>query len=260
MARTSAGPGEPRGVDARVRSYSLWPEPARGGSVSAIGTLREGPLHAALKQQYAEPGDRLEVPVDGYVVDILRGELIIEIQTQSFSSIARKLRDLGERHRVRLVHPVAAERWLVKLPRKGESKLTRRRSPKRGGFEGVFEELVSLPDLLDHENFELEILATREEEVRRFDGRRGRSRGGWVVVERRLIEIADRRLIREARDLLELLPSDLPDPFQTAELAAALSRPRWLAQKAAYCLRESGAVTQVGKAGNALLYSRFATG
>ena len=118
--------------------------------MSAIGTLREGPLHAALKQEYAEARDRFEVPVDGYVIDIVRGDLLIEIQTQSFSSIARKLRDLVERHRVRLVHPVAAERWLVKLPRKGEAGLTRRRSPKHGGFEGVFEELVSLPLSLIH--------------------------------------------------------------------------------------------------------------
>ena len=29
--------------------------------MSAIGTLREGPLHAALKQQYAESRDRFEV-------------------------------------------------------------------------------------------------------------------------------------------------------------------------------------------------------
>ena len=75
----------------------------------AIGTLNEGPIHAALKASYAEPGDVLEASVDGYVVDILRGDLIVEIQTAGFSAIARKLRDLVARHRVRLVHPVAGE-------------------------------------------------------------------------------------------------------------------------------------------------------
>ena len=44
----------------------------------------------------------------------------------------------------------------------------------------------------------------------------------------------------------------------TAQLASALGRPRQLAQKAAYCLRESGVIHQVGKSGNALRYSRSA--
>lgn len=222
-----------------------------------VGTLREGPLHASLKQLYAEHDDVLEAPVDSYVVDILRDGLIIEIQTRSFSSIAKKMRDLVSRHRVRLVHPVAAERWLVKLPRNGKGKPERRRSPKRCGFEDVFEELVSLPDLLNHENFELEVVTTREEEVRRFrGGRHAWRRRGWVVVERRLLEITGRLLLRDASDLLQFLSADLPERFDTAQLATALGRPRSFAQKAAYCLRESGAVYRVGKVGNALVYQR----
>ena len=42
----------------------------------------------------------------------------------------------------------------------------------------------------------------------------------------------------------------------TADLAEAMGQPRWLAQKLAYCLRESGAAELCGKAGNALLYRR----
>jgi hypothetical protein len=228
--------------------------------VASIGTLNEGPIHAALKAGYAEPGDVLEASVDGYVVDILRGDLIVEIQTAGFSAIARKLRDLVARHRLRLVHPVAGERWLVKLPANGRGAPTRRRSPKRGGVEQVFEELVSLPDLLAHPNFELEVVTIEMEEVRRPRRRVGRGRArrrrDWTVVEQRLLGVSERRLVRDTADLLDLLPPDLPDPFGTTELASALGKPRWLAQKAAYCLRESGAVYQVGKKGNALVYSR----
>jgi len=39
-----------------------------------IGVLRERHLHAAVKRWYAEPGDREEVPVDGYVIDLVRGD------------------------------------------------------------------------------------------------------------------------------------------------------------------------------------------
>lgn len=46
-----------------------------------IGRLNEGPLHAALKRWCARPGDRLEAVVDGYVIDIVRADLLLEIQT-----------------------------------------------------------------------------------------------------------------------------------------------------------------------------------
>ena len=40
--------------------------------MTGIGLLNEKPLHASLKQWYARPGDRFEVPVDGFVIDIVR--------------------------------------------------------------------------------------------------------------------------------------------------------------------------------------------
>jgi hypothetical protein len=80
-----------------------------------IGTLNEKPLHAALKKWYARPGDQLEVPVDGFVVDIVRDGLLIEIQTGSFASIKRKVHSLSENHILRLVHPIAREKWILLL-------------------------------------------------------------------------------------------------------------------------------------------------
>jgi hypothetical protein len=59
--------------------------------MSRIGLLNEKPLHASLKQWYAQPGDRFEVAVDGFVIDIVRDDLLIEIQTRNFASINSKL-------------------------------------------------------------------------------------------------------------------------------------------------------------------------
>lgn len=223
---------------------------------TGIGIYNEKPLHASLKELYRRPEDRTEVPVDGYVVDILRGDLIIEIQTANFAAIARKMRDLASRHRVRLVYPVPQERWIVKLPAGAHGQRLRRKSPKRGGVEDVFTELVSFPDLITHKNFELEVVLTREEQLRRFDGRRGRSRRGWIVVERRLLGTTDRLVIRSPGDLVRLLPADLPDPFHTLDLATSFGRSRALAQKVAYCLRKCDLITAVGKDANTVLYTR----
>lgn len=64
------------------------------------------------------------------------------------------------------------------------------------------------------------------------------------------------RLITNPQELLELLPRELSEPFDTAELAEAWQRPRELAQQVTYCLRKAGALQETGKRGNARLYSR----
>ncbi len=221
-----------------------------------IGTLNEKALHAALKDWYAQPGDQSEVPVDGFTVDLVRGDLLVEIQTQNFSALKRKLGVLTARHAVRLVYPIAQEKWTVRLGKNGHDRLVRRKSPKRGTVEQIFDELVSIPQLLSSPNFSVEVLFIQEEESRRFDGRRRRWHKGWITHERRLLQVTGRRLFETPADMGALLPAGLAEPFTTAELAAALGKPHWLAQKMAYCLREMGAITAVGKRGRAVLYLR----
>ncbi|MCK4283373.1 MAG: hypothetical protein KAX44_03565 [Candidatus Brocadiae bacterium] len=223
-----------------------------------IGTLNEKALHAALKKWYARPGDRLEVLVDGFLVDIVRGRLLVEIQTRNFSAIKRKLKSLAARHRVRLVYPIAREKWIVRMAGDGEEQLGRRKSPKRGSVEQVFEELVSIPALLAHPDFSVEVLFIQEEEVRRYDPHRGWRRHHWMTEERRLLDVVGQRLFETPADMAGLIPPALAEPFTTAELAESMDKPRWLAQQMAYCLRYMGAVQQVGKRRNAILYVRAA--
>jgi hypothetical protein len=222
-----------------------------------IGTLNEGSLHAALKEWYAQPSDQFEVSVDSFVIDIVRGDLLIEVQTGNFSSIKRKVRTLLADHSVRLVYPIAREKWIVRLAKDGSGDvLGRRKSPKHGVIEHLFEELVRLPRLLANPNLSLEVLLTQEEEIRYYDGRRVWRRRGWVIQERRLLDVVERRLFETPDDLAALIPSDLAEPWTTADLAEAIGQPRWLARKMAYCLRKMSAVEPVGKRGNAILYNR----
>lgn len=220
-----------------------------------IGTLAEGPLHAALKSRYCGPADETEVRVADYVVDILGPAGIVEIQTSSFSAIRDKLMALLDSHPVRLVYPIGVERWIVRMDDEGEI-LGRRKSPKRLGTEDVFEELVSLPALLDHPNFRLDVVSTQLEEIRVWRKRRRRRKFSWQVIERHLLEVLDVTTLERAQDLFAVLPAGLPEPFSTRDLAQAMGRPLHLAQKAAYCLREAGATRLVGKRGNLLLYAR----
>ena len=228
---------------------------------NTIGTLNEKPLHAALKEWYALPGDRFEVGVDGFVADIVRGELLIEIQTRHLVALKRKLHRLVEDHPLRLVYPIAAEKWIVRVDEDG-AVIGRRRSPRHGAVEHVFAELVSFPHLLCHPNFTLEVLLIREEEFRHReetgpDGRRRNwRRKGWATRERRLLEVVSRHVLAGTADALAYLPAALPSPFTTHDLATASGQPLWLCQKMAYCLREMGVLTVVGKRGRSTLFAR----
>mgnify|MGYP001815319746 CR=1 FL=1 len=223
--------------------------------MTAIGSLNEKPLHAALKEWYRRAGDFVEVPVEGFVIDLVRGDLLIEIQTRGFSAMQRKLDRLLDDHPMRLVHPVAAVKWIVKADAETGEVTPRRRSPKRGIAADVCAELVSFPSLLSHPNFTLEVLLGEEEELWRSD-RKGWRRHGFVVEERRLVEVVEPVRFGSPDELRSLLPDGLPDPFTTADLAGRLGRSRHLAQEVAYCLRESEAIEAVGRDRRGYLYRR----
>lgn len=220
-----------------------------------ISTYREGSLHAALKAIYALPGNKVEERVAGYIVDVVRNDELVEIQTASFSSAAAKLRALVHDHRILLVHPIPIERWLVRVDADGAI-TDRRRSPKRGQTLDLFGELTAFPELVAHPNFRIELALIHEEEIRGPvpDGARYRYPREWWRLDRRLIEFVDVVRVDTPADLLALLPAAIGSPFTTADIAAAARRPKNLAMRAAYCLQTSGATRVIGKRGRMQLY------
>lgn len=221
---------------------------------SSLSTYREGSLHSALKTLYAGPAGLVEQTVDGFVVDVVREGELVEIQTSSFASAAPKLRNLVERHRLVVVYPIAVERWLVKVDADG-AVASRRRSPKRGLPADLFDQLVAFPELIAHPNFSLELVLVREEEIRGPvpEGARYRYPRQWWRLDRRLLEVVGAIRIESAADLTRLLPP-LPASYTSADIAAALGRPKRLAARAAYCLHKSGASVKAGRNGRLVAY------
>jgi hypothetical protein len=214
--------------------------------------VTEQSLHNQLKAWYAGGGEE-EATVDGYVVDVVRDGLLIEVQTGNFSAIKDKLRDLVEDHRVRLVHPVPRVKHIVRLDGDG-AQVSRRRSPKRGRVEDVFYELVYIPEICASEGFELEVALVDAEEYLIDDRRGSWRRRGWSVHDRRLVEVVERRVFTGTRDYIDLLPEGLPPEFTARQLAKAAGLRVRLAQKMVYCLRRMKVVEVCGKKGKANLY------
>ncbi len=107
---------------------------------NALSSRRESSLHSAIKKWYFLKGDRLEVKVDDFVVDMVRGDLLIEIQTANFSAIKPKLTRLLNDHKVRLVYPIPKEKWIVHKSTANGETFGRRRSPKKGRLSDLFSE------------------------------------------------------------------------------------------------------------------------
>ncbi len=218
-----------------------------------IGVLSEKSLHAGLKAWYAQPNDQFERKVEGFVIDIVRGDLLIEIQTRNFSALKRKLARLLKHHPVHLLHPIAQEKWIVRQTAGGEF-IKRRKSPKRGRVVDIFNELVYIPHLLTRPNFTIEVLLIRQEDILRDDGRGSWRRKRWSIYDHRLLDVVEPTKFESLADFCALLPPTLPQPFTNLDLATALKCRPPLAQKMTYSLRKMGGLTVVAKQGNALLY------
>jgi hypothetical protein len=221
---------------------------------SGIGQLAERSLHAGLKEYLAQPGDEFEVKLGRYVIDIVRSEQLIEIQTRHLYALRPKLRRLLEQHQVLVVHPLPAERYILRQDA-GGNPLSRRKSPKRAAIYDIFSELVRVPDLAAHPNFSLMVLFIREEQVWRDDGQGSWRRGRWSIVDRRLLGVHESAVFASATDFLTLLPS-LPDPFANADLADAKGWNYNLASKATYTLRAMGVLAPAGKQGQSNLFHK----
>jgi hypothetical protein len=219
-----------------------------------IGTLAEKSLHAEIKEYLTEPGDLIETSLDGYVIDILRGEQIIEVQTGNFSAMKRKLTKLlGAGHHVRVVYPLPAQKWIVRQNKHGKQ-TGKRKSPVQRRPVEVFRQLVYIPHILPHPNFSLEILLTHQEEIWRDDGKGSWRRKGWSLHDHHLLKVVDRVCFETGEDFLALIPAKLPRPFTNRELAEGLKITAGLAGKTTYALRAAGWLDMVGKRGNAHLF------
>lgn len=221
----------------------------------------ETTLHRELKQRYVTEGALVEQRVGRYRIDVVRGKELVEIQLASLSAIRDKIAALVKDHRVLVVKPIIAGKFLVKRRRAGGRIVSRRRSPKRRTLLDLFEELVHFTRVFPHRRLTLEVPLVEIEEWR-YPGhgrRRWRRDNDHQVEDQRLLHVLEVHRFHVAADLCRMLPESLPQPFHTGQMAEGLGVERWIAQRMAYCLRRTGAIQSVGKLRGAWLYERPTT-
>ena len=223
---------------------------------AGINLYSEHSLHATLKEYLAGPGDRLEVLVGGRVVDLVRadGELV-EVQTGSLGKIVPKVLALAAAgHKVRIVHPIAAEREIRRLDPTTQELLSVRRSPKRGDVYSLFDELVKAAGLIASRNVTVEVLIVRTAEFKTRDGSGSWRRRGDRLIDRELVEVLSTRSFRTRGQWLALIPKTLPPPWSSAALGEALGIAPDRARKILYCLARAGLLVEAKKDGRLKTY------
>jgi hypothetical protein len=216
--------------------------------------MNESSLHGAIKNMYSHDDCTYECTVEGFIVDVSKGDSIIEIQTGNFANIRLKLLSLLSRHRIKLVYPIAVEKTIIVYDRERENILYRRKSPKKGELLDIVDELIHIPKQIVHQNFSLVVLLTREEEVRSADGEGSWRRKGVSIIDRRLLDVVESIEFHHARDYMRLLPDDLPSCFTNAVIADRMNKPKRKIRKLTYVLRQMGLIRMTGKQGNAHIF------
>ena len=141
----------------------------------------------------------------------------------------------------------------MRLSEEGEV-LSKRRSPKKGEYVQVFNELVYLTDLLMHPHLILELVLINEEEIRLEDGKGSWRRKGVSIKDHNLLEIKEKQRLTTVNDYLSFLPKDLPEVFTNKDISAGSNYPINLTRKITYTLKNMQLIEIIGKRQRERLY------
>lgn len=224
--------------------------------MNGIGTLNESTLHDEIKQLYLSDQFTSEVLYQGYYIDLYSESRLIEIQTQGFSSIRKKLEVLLKSRKVTLVYPLIVEKTIRVLNKTGKKILYERRSPKRGTLLHVCDEIMYIPSLLKHRNLIFEVLLVDVVEIRIDDGRGSWRRKGVSIVDRRLTNIHRKRhIFKKPSDFRAFLPPGITGEFSSRLLRQEYGVSIRSVNKLLYVLSHIGAITFMRFEGNLKIYA-----
>jgi hypothetical protein len=222
--------------------------------ISSIRSLNESTLHKDLKWLYSESNDQLEKNIGNFIIDIVRDDQLIEIQIRNFSAIKNKLEVLLQNYKVKLIHPIIQDKWIINLDTQLNKIIRRRLSPIHYSYIYIFNELIRIPKMISHPNFTIETILVQIEEIRVKIKEVSYRRKGWSIYDKKLLKIIGSKKFNNPIDFLYLIPKNIESPFTNLELAKNLKKPLGLARKITYCLREMDMIKIVGKIGNMLIF------
>ncbi len=173
---------------------------------SSIGTKQERTLHQYLKYYFCTDPSFHEQKCNGYIVDILKNDKIIEIQTSSFNAMRKKLEKLLIDYSVTIVYPIIQEKIIHNFDENGVF-INSKKSPKKEHPLKIGKELYKISHLLNNENLHfictiLKINEFRVPYINRYKQKR------MTRINQIPIELIDNIYLNTPEDFQKLLPFD----------------------------------------------------
>lgn len=221
-----------------------------------IGTLKEKTLHSVVKN-YIEPDvQKQEIKFGRFYVDILNETGIVEVQTQNFNLLRKKLDVFLPEHTVTVAYPMIATKWLIWVDEETGEVSKKRKSPVRGSYYRCFHELYKIKQYLMDSNLRIRLMLINMEEYRLLNGWSEDKKRGSTRHDRVPTEIVDEIIIERPEDYQKLIPPTLGETFTTKDFAKEAKLSPKLTQAGVNILYYVGAIERIGKQGRMYLYKR----
>lgn len=221
-----------------------------------IGTLKEKTLHSAVKN-YIEPDvQKQEIKLGCYYVDILNDTGIVEVQTQNFNLLRKKLDAFLPEHRVTVVYPMIATKWLFWIDEETGEVSKKRKSPLKGSYYRCFYELYKIKPYLTDSNLRLRLMLIDMEEYRLLNGWSADKKKGSTRHDRVPTQIVEECIIDTKEDYQRLIPPSVGETFTAKDFAREAKISARVTQCGVNVLHYVGAIERIGKEGRCYVYRR----
>jgi len=219
-----------------------------------IGTYKERSQHLLLKHLYEPDISYHEVPVEGYVADILNDEGITEIQTAAFRALNEKLAVFLPRFPVRIVYPVCDKKRIIWTdPQTGESEMGRYTSYPRARFR-ILSELLSIVDHFGAPGFCIEIVLLKSSQFKLRDGYGNDNKRKATKLDTVPDELIGTLVLRDASDVRSFLPLEIGSRVTVTEISKVLGLRRIPLWRAIKFLAVLEILVPVDKKGKSIIY------
>ena len=231
-------------------------KPKKAATNPFIGTNKESSLHKSLKLHYSGSNGVTETLLGPYICDGMTGKgEIVEVQTGSFGPLEEKIRFFAKKNKVRIIHPIYAQKYIEVYDTSGIMKW-RRKSPIKGSAWDLFTVLIYAPELALLKNVVIELAVIDVIEKRIDDGKGSWRRKGISICDRFISGWRQPVVLAKSRDYYQFAPFKRNEEFTVRDLAKKAEINIALAGKTLYVLGRLNLVKQIGKKGNAFIYKR----
>ncbi len=219
-----------------------------------IGTQKERTLHSVLKYYLEPDAEYHEIPIGSFIADIYRDDRIIEVQTGSFTPLAKKLDAFLPEFPVTIVYPIPHVKWLHWMDEETGEISPGRKSPKKGNTYQAFIELYKIRPFLKDPNLRLRLDLIDMEEYRLLNGWSRDKKKGSDRFDRIPLTFVEEVRVDRREDYMQFIPYEIPEEFTAKDFAACAKIPVRLAQTVLLILTDLLIVERIGKQGRSYLY------